>query len=472
MNSAAWQEQEPARRVLLIGGFGWRDIGDEAMPQAVIHNLRQSVPGIQIVMLSPNPEYTAQYHGVKAVEDLTAFTASIPRPLRYLCSRRLGILGTVCRHAVERVLHPIKWLWFWVAAMLMRRNISIPLGKTARTVLEELAKTDLVFNNGGGNINSLLRVELHKQTMMHMAAHALGKPVILSGQTLGPFNNKFDSWLAGIALNRVHMITLRDSQVSRQRAAAIGVNRPRMLDTGDDAIALEALSRSQSISLLRQSSGPDWGHENRKLLVAINLNGYLLGMGKARIEDFEHEIALAAMVADRVHEEFGGRIVFIPTGYGSHSDDRPLLRMAQQRMKRPEAAVVICQEYNATQLKGLVALCDLAIGSRYHFAVFALSSGVPGVFYANGEYQKTKLQGVAQLFLEPNLFLDTDSSALTSEDLWRRIISVVGERRLIQERLVVMTTKLKSRVLVSVHESAKLLIPTQPLQSTEIERGF
>ena len=57
-------------KVILLGGFGWNDIGDEAMPRTVILNLRRESENIDFVMISPNPEYSTRYHGVRAIPEI------------------------------------------------------------------------------------------------------------------------------------------------------------------------------------------------------------------------------------------------------------------------------------------------------------------------------------------------------------------------------------------------------------------
>ena len=82
-------------------------------------------------------------------------------------------------------------------------------------MLDELADADLLFNVGGGNINSVIPAELYRKCTMHLAARAVGIPVVISGQTIGPFTRRTDRLMARMALNGVRMITLRDRGTSR-----------------------------------------------------------------------------------------------------------------------------------------------------------------------------------------------------------------------------------------------------------------
>lgn len=53
-------------RVAVLGHYGNDNLGDEAITQAVIQNLRRRVPGVDIVCFSANPANTAWRHSVEA----------------------------------------------------------------------------------------------------------------------------------------------------------------------------------------------------------------------------------------------------------------------------------------------------------------------------------------------------------------------------------------------------------------------
>jgi polysaccharide pyruvyl transferase WcaK-like protein len=445
-------------KVLIIGGFGWRDIGDEAMPEAVIQMLREERPEVEIVMLSPNPTETSTYHKVRAVEDLTGHIGKIPRFLTLVCELPLGSLRKPISVMVGQSVLLLRWLYFWMAAHLWRRRISIPLSHACQQILREIEAADLLFNVGGGNINSVLPGELYKQTAMHMAASALGRPVILSGQTLGPFRSGIDSLVTSVALNRAALITMRDREVSRRRAVEIGVGALRLVDTADDAVTLRQAALMECEQIIRKEPGGiEWLRRKAGLVVAINLNGYLVGMQKSSVRGFEPEICLASEVASRLAETFQAKVLLVATDYGKTSDDRPLLQQVRQRMRGSTTALLLTGEYNAAQLKGFIAMCDFALGSRYHFAVFALSSGVPGVFFANGVYQRTKLQGVAEAYGVPELYFNEDSEVLSVEALWSRLQALVARSAELRARLQARQAELAQMVRLPIREASRLL---------------
>jgi polysaccharide pyruvyl transferase WcaK-like protein len=247
------------KKVVIIGGFGWEDIGDEAMPQAVIYNLRRTISDLEIVMLSPNPAYTTEYHKERSIYDINAYLNRKPWIISKLTSRRLGVIGRIVNKLYfHRLIYFLMWLYFLIAAKCYYYKVYLPLNKYAKEILNELASADLLFNNGGGNINTLLSGELYKQTLTILAASILKVPVILSGQTIGPITKKIHAFVVKMALNRADTITFRDKGISSQRLKEIGVNKPIMKDTGDDAIGLTFLPREEMEKLVSENKGVEW----------------------------------------------------------------------------------------------------------------------------------------------------------------------------------------------------------------------
>jgi polysaccharide pyruvyl transferase WcaK-like protein len=416
------------KRVVIIGGFGWEDIGDEAMPQAVIFNLRRLMGDLDIVMFSPNPEYTTEYHGERSIRDVNSFFFHEGWLVERLKNTRLWFIAKVLKRLYPRkVSFSMRWLYFLLAAKCLYYKFSLPIDKHAKMVLQELAASKLLFNNGGGNINSLLSGELYKQTATILAASFLGLPVILSGQTIGPIHTKLHALVVKNALNRATIITLRDKDVSRNRLLEISVNRPSMRDTCDDAIGLPVIEQSKVKRLICENGGDKWLEKKTKITAVINMNGYLKAMGKKSLTEFGNEIRLLTTTADRLVKDANAKILFVPTDYGKASDDRPLLNKIRSGMKFQDQALVINMAYDAVQYKSLIGVGDIAIGVRYHFAVFATSMGVPCIALANGVYQKTKLKGVMDLYNVPYCYISKDMSQVDQQELWIVIERVLSD---------------------------------------------
>ena len=435
------------KKIVIIGGFSWRDIGDEAMPQAVIYNMRKAIPNLDILMLSPNPAYTTAYHKERSIYDINAYLNKIPLLISKLTSSKLGIFGKIINKIYpSRLIYFFRWIYFLIVVKLYNYKIILPIAKTAKDIINEISNADLLFNNGGGNINSLLYGELYKQTLTILTASMLDLPVILSGQTIGPITKKIHAFVVKKALNKVDTLTFRDRGISFQRVTEIGITKPIMQDTADDAIGLSFLSQRETEKLILENNGAEWANLSANLIVVMNMNGYLKAMGKKNIDEFNKEVELLSKIADQLVEKYKAKILLVPTDYATSSDDRPLLIQIKNKMKHKEKALVIEKEYNAIQYKSLVGIGDIAIGARYHFSVFATSMGVPCIGLANGVYQKTKLKGVMELYDLPYCFIPEDMDEVQFDKVWNVIERILKNRDEIARQLK-ERTKLFKRIV-------------------------
>ncbi len=425
---------------MVIGGFGSHDIGDEAMPRAAVRNLHAAVPEVAIVMVSPDPAYTQDYHRERAIPDVPLLACARNARFRTRCK---SVLATAA---------------FLLGVVARRCGVRLRLWPNARTFLDELESADLLYNVGGGNLNSVIPTELYKKCTYYLAARILRKPVLISGQTIGPFTHRLDALWARICLDHVATITLRDKATSRGRLEAIGVRRPAISDTADDAMTLPTLPREEAFQRLKESVAAEWFSVPAKITIAMNLKGSLrFFKGEGRSESLSNEIRLMAELADRLVEACDARILFVPTDYCPNVDDRVRHAAIVEAMRHPRRAACIETEYDDITLKGLIALTDIAIGARYHFCVFAASELVPFLGIASGEYQQTKLRGLADLCELPECFFPDDMEFAKSEDVWEQALRIVRERERIRSVLARQVPMLKERSLAVVKQAAAYL---------------
>lgn len=404
--------------VLMIGGYGWKDIGDESMPHADLIKLKACLPAhSRIVMASVDPADTAARYGEQTVSDLQELTRIGLRPQQAL--RWSALAGL-----------------FLLGALLQRLGWRLAMWPQARAFLDQLAASKLLFNVGGGNLNSITRGELYKKAVTYLAASLLRVPVVVSGQTIGPFSRRSDRLLARMALDRLRMITFRDKDESRQTTRDLGVTRPVLADAADDAITLPAIPAGQACRLLAEETGIDLDRERPGLLVLLNCKASLSLFKQAgQTHDLEAESRVLQQLAERLLALDGVRLVFMATDFTDIVDDRVIHREVHRRLSDPDRAHVLEKEYTDQELKGMIAQADLALGMRYHFHVFAAAEGIPFLGFASGEYQMRKLRGLAKLLDEPDCYFAEDIEQADFDVLWRGVEAVLADRSALAARL-------------------------------------
>jgi polysaccharide pyruvyl transferase CsaB len=164
-------------RVGISGSYGGLNLGDEAILQVIVRELRRSLP-VEITVFSRNPE------------------------------------DTLRRHDVERAL-PVRDL-------------------SRQEVLPEVKRLDLLILGGGGILfDEEARIYLREVEI----AHEAGVPVMVYAVSAGPLKDPDAQKLVRQALGRVAALTVRDREAQRVLEEA-GVQR-EITVTADPALLLE-----------------------------------------------------------------------------------------------------------------------------------------------------------------------------------------------------------------------------------------
>ena len=435
------QHKSAKYKVVLIGGYGHKDIGDESMPHAVRINLRKALGDeVEVVMLSYDPACTQEVHGEKSRRDFNHISYGAGASLKL------------------KVAAKILTLTLLAAAWMEKFGIRLRLWGGAREALNEICTADIILNVGGGNINSMIPGELYKKCTTYLVASILGKPVFVSGQTMGPYYGFFDKAYARYCLNKVAMISFRDKKVSHDRLVALGVNRPVMFDAADDAITLNGISDAKARLFLENETGKSFEELTKSLVILLNLKASLsLFKGAGRDGNLDNEVSLMAEIADALCDNYGCTIIYFPTDFSSGVDDRVLHAAAYGKMKNKGAAYCLNNEYSDTELIGMINCADVVIGGRYHFNVFAASCFKPFLGISSGVYQRTKLQGLADLCGLPECYVDADMEFATIQDVWPQVCQIIDGRGEIEKALQRQVPALKNASLRIVSEVAKEL---------------
>jgi polysaccharide pyruvyl transferase CsaB len=167
-------------KVLLSGYYGFGNVGDDAVLEAIIRGLREYEPKIKITALSATPRLTRELEGVDSID-------------------RSG--------------------WLMIFVKMLRTNVFISGGGT-------------LFQNVTSNRSFLYYIGLV------ILAKLMFKKVVVFAQGFGPLRGGFYRFLAKTVLNRVNLITLRDRD-SYEKIRKLGVRRPKIFLTGDPSAILK-----------------------------------------------------------------------------------------------------------------------------------------------------------------------------------------------------------------------------------------
>lgn len=186
------------KTVVISGYYGYDNIGDEALLQAIVEPLRELVPEARIIVLSVQPAKTARQYKVEAEDRFS--------PLR---------------------------------------------------IFSALRKADLLISGGGSLLQDVTGPFTIPYYLSIVAmAKLLGKPVMFYAQGVGPVNRRFNKALVRLIADRADIITLRDEE-SKHILEQLGVRRPPIIVTADPVFGLagavmQAEANRESAELLRE----------------------------------------------------------------------------------------------------------------------------------------------------------------------------------------------------------------------------
>lgn len=342
-------------RIVTIGDVGVLDgmvhVGDEAMFHEATVQLRAR--GATITGVSSNPAETAERYGIDAVPAVGFHPATTGGRLGQR-ERRARVLSAVDGGAGH-----------------------LPQDDPAWQLIEAVRAADGVLVAGGGNMASLWPMHVYERNTLGLIARRFGKPLVVSGQTIGPVLDGEDRELVTELLDAAALVGLREG-ASLELVRSLGVDPAKTVGTVDDA------------SFLAADAAPPAGDSTASPTpyLAVSLSAHV---GDADRETFA---AAVARLLDRVAGEAGLEVVFLAhwasLDPAEERGDSLLHRAVLDRLAVPARVEPTTDSPAAARFARGAAL---HLTSRYHPAVFAVAGGVPTVGLAVDDYTTIKLTG-------------------------------------------------------------------------------
>jgi len=346
-------------QVVVLGDVGVVDgmmhIGDEAMTEALLDELRSRGMSAATV-LSAAPAETAARYGVESIARL-GFPAD----------RAAG------RARFEAVL----------ACVAGAR--ALPEDDPVWALIDAVATSDGVAIAGGGNLASTWPSHVFERAALGAVAAAHDRPLVVSGQTLGPDLVAEDRDLVRGLLAGARRVGLREP-ASGRLAADLGTPGTATIDDASflgfdepaeptDPFLLVSLSthlggRPRDAVVIGLAGALDALHAETGMLIRFHAHFGSLEPGVVRGDSVLHEEVRAALRSDSA---------IVPTG-----DSLSAARLARS--------------------------AGMLVTGRYHPAVFAAPAGVPIAALVVDAYTDVKLSGVLGHWGQSGL-LDLDTVA-------------------------------------------------------------
>jgi polysaccharide pyruvyl transferase WcaK-like protein len=402
-------------RVLLAGGFGYRNAGDEAQLAACIKRWRLLRPEAEIIALSPDPAYTARLHEVSTrPASRNAFFQAHQRPdyVRSTAAFRSDFFQTK-----RRALF---------AAWCLRRGLPIMTASQEELdLLLLLAGAQVLHLTGGGYLTGMTLSRLWDHMLLLRLARSFGVRTVLSGQTIGVFGDRVNRGLARWGLKDAERIGLRDRTQSPAALAEIGISGPHVRTTFDDALFCDQLPAGEAMErLTRCRIAPGEAY------AAVNFHdwGQSAELRPRAAQRF-------AALADRLIERHRLKVLFVPM---CPADEEPT-RLCRAAMAHDSGILEYPYDYKVA--RAIIGSAKLCLTMKHHPIVFAMGNAVPVVAAALDEYYSHKNKGALGLvgledfmlekadFFSSTAFERIDEALASSADISAALRAWLGKAR-------------------------------------------
>ncbi len=250
-----------------------------------------------------------------------------------------------------------------------RRLARLLLRRYEAEDLEHYAGADLVVSAGGTYL--VENYDLASRLFDFEVALALGRPLVLFTQTMGPFRDPKTRAALLPLLERARLILLRD-EASLRHVRELGAKNPAVQVCGD---AVFALARTEPPAARPRRSRP-------RVAISVRHWPYFKSTPEREgMQRYSRAIADAATHLVRAH---GAAVTFVSTCQGIPEywmdDGATAAQIGDLIAPEVRASVTVDRAFRTPeQMLTLLAEFDLVVATRFHFAVLSLMAHVPAV---------------------------------------------------------------------------------------------
>lgn len=378
----------------------------------------------------------------------------------------------------DHLLSEVRYLWRYDERWRkgVHKWLALGLGKTfsARTIRlagsqanlhEFCAGFDGLHMVGGGYLTDAFPDLLVQVFCLAQAFSEQGKPIVLTGQQIGPLRSPILRAHTRRLLTSARFVGLREPTDSVRACHEFHVYPKRFRVMGDDSFGLPSPAEKEiSACLAAHRLEPD-----KFLAFNVRVGPYATG--------HDEYVQFIARLADELGRALHLPIVMVPIAFNKiDSDDRSgeeLLSLT----KHADARRIDSSQLTPGLVSGLLGKAFGAIGVSYHFCTFALSQGVPAVSLYKGGYYSQKARGICGFWQDNRLAIPLQEADLAAvveqastlfQDLpWRtklrqQAFSAVNNWQMVFDEQVRENFEDQNPAIAPIHESVGSPVRSNP----------
>ena len=360
----------------LFGGWSGFHVGDDAILIETLCFIQTNFPEAKIFVFSSTPEVTHEIlspynQNIEIVPALRIFTTPVTQKVQ-----------ENSKTLVTKFYNQLIWLLkiIHLYSLFTNKQSSKYLESSQldlKQSIEAVKSCQLMIYGGGGYLNSDLRLSwLYPSLAKILICKQLRIPVYLSGHTIGPLIKR-DQFLARLLLPTVLALGVRENLSMKVIQEELGIKQLNLIRERDAAWNLKI----------------NEGWEERLEVGTLKSSRPNIGISLQPRDQVTIDLDVKLMIT--FLEKFQGFnwILFPHTVEDFHYQSL-ILEHIQNANQSINDISIFSYQANPKFHKAAVSSCKLCVGTRFHFHVFAISSGLVSIVLA----RKIKTIGLLEDF--------------------------------------------------------------------------
>lgn len=314
--------------------------------------------------------------------------------------------------------------------------------------LKRIVETDLVVDiTGGDSLSDIYGMHRFIMRFLHKwVIIQLGKELILLPQTYGPFKRPIAKLIGRYVLKHASLVYTRDPNgVEYVRGLLNDPGGNGKVHFAPDVAFVLDPHEPENIDV----GSLDNVRTEDTVVVGLNISGLLFNGGYTKNNMFSLKPdyrELLYSIIDLLMKDERLLVLLIPHVFGPigsvESDRDACLKVYQALNEKYKDRLFLARgEYNHNEIKYIIGMCDLFIGSRMHTCVAAMSQYIPTIGLA---YSK-KFQGVFQSIDAEQLVIDMRQK--NQEEILGTITKFFKQQKVIAEHIKKIIPEVQKRVI-------------------------
>jgi len=406
---------KPFQKILVLGGYGYGNTGDEAQLSTTLKLLKEEFPDALVKVLTPDEHHTYSEHNHPLVG---------PAPRKAFYDTDIADYYWL-PNCYSKIKFWLTSLLIYLNAYLVRANLpTLFLNAKKASLLEEIKTSSLIYYCGGGYLTGKTLSRLWDGCVTIAVAKVFKIPVCLSGQTIGVWGNHFNRKIARWGLGKADLITVWDPERSLTALKEIGLSGNHIFVTHDDALFCEKLRDEQAVNRLLFNSGLTL-EQIEKGFICLHIHYWKENKSFDKNYLLERFDQLVRVVTERSDLP----LLLIPM---VKSDEEATADFVK---KYPRSNLYVLKyNYGFKEIRAVIGRSKLCITLKHHPIIFALGEKVPVISLAYGDYYHHKNRGALKLFGLEKYNIELEASSYL-EDFAERLQDVLVNRDAIIQQI-------------------------------------